>query len=312
MIRRIKKFIFIFIAITWIFDPCVATATSHANKNAKQTTKASKHQVTHTKNKAAHHTNHPKKINSHHIQHAKKKAKTLPHHKGYTPATHANIDPNLIHSNCVIKPNTSDNSNSSMTHRVVEFVHKSLSSLKYSVYKMGGSHFDTNRGVYVLDCSSYVDHILREVHPDAYLSLVESSGAEKPNSRNYYDFFSELSYDQDDYWNKVEDIEQLQPGDILVFRYKNSHGAERGGHVMVVMDKPTRDEDAFMVRVADSAPAGHSEDTRPGRASGIGIGTLLLKVNPETGAPSAFAWKVGSRWQNNVNIAMARPLEITN
>lgn len=307
MIRGIK-IILMLIATTWIFHPCAALAVQKTEKHAAKHITKSKHQSINKKNKSKHVAS----SNGHHKHHANK---PKPAHKSYTPATHANLDPNLIHSNCVIKPNDSFNSGvsttNSMTKRVVEFVHKSISNLKYSVYQMGGSHFDTNRGVYVLDCSSYVDHILREAHPDAYLSLVESSGAEKPNSRNYYDFFNELSYDRDDYWNKVEDIEQLQPGDILVFRYKNSHGAERGGHVMVVMDKPTRDEDAFLVRVADSAPVGHSEDTRPGHSSGIGIGTLLLKVNPKTGEPSAFAWKVGSRWQHNVNIAMARPLEIT-
>lgn len=296
MLRIIKKIILIFVATTWIFHPCYAAAEKHKVKTKHHATVIAKHKNKKSKTTTKH-KHHKNKVSTH-------------KHKGYTVATHANLDPNLIHSNCVIKPNVAEPAPTTLAHRAVEFVHKSITSLRYSVYKMGGSHFDTNRGVYVLDCSSYVDNILREVHPDAYLSLVESTGADKPNSRNYYDFFHTLSYDQDDYWNKVEDIEQLQPGDILVFRYKNSRGAERGGHVMVVMDKPVRDEDAFMVRVADSAPVGHSEDTRPGRASGIGIGTLLLKVNPKTGLPSAFAWKVGSRWENNVNIAMARPIEI--
>ena len=43
--------------------------------------------------------------------------------------------------------------------------------------------------------------------------------------------------------------------------------------------------------------------------SGIGIGTLQLKVNPKTGEPSAYAWKVGSCWKKNVKFAMARPYD---
>ena len=80
---------------------------------------------------------------------------------------------------------------------------------------------------------------------------------------------------------------------------------------MVVMNKPVFDEDAYLVRVADSAPSGHSEDTRRAHKSGIGIGTLLLKVDSRTGRPSAYAWKVGSRWKQNVTFAMARPIGAT-
>ena len=77
---------------------------------------------------------------------------------------------------------------------------------------------------------------------------------------------------------------------------------------MVVMDKPIADGDGYLVRVADSAPSGHSQDTRRGRVSGIGIGTMVLKTNPDTGEPSAYAWKVGASWKSNVKIAMARPI----
>ncbi len=197
----------------------------------------------------------------------------------------------------------------SIEQRLVGFVKRSVETLRYSAYKLGASHFDSSRGIYIVDCSAYVDHTLRSVYPNAYLSLVNSTGSDKPNTLNYYDFFKGLS-DNDEFWSKVEDVEQLQPGDILVFRYKNKLGRSTGGHVMVVMNKPIRDGDTFTVSVADSAASGHSQDTRPGGLSGIGMGKLLLKINPDTGQPSAFAWKVGSRWKSNVNFAMARPTDI--
>src|SRR5262249_36906862 len=114
----------------------------------------------------------------------------------------------------------------------------------------------------------------------------------------------------DDYWNKVDNIAQLRPGDILVFRYKNSRGRETGGHVMIVMDKPLQYENTFYVRVADSAPSAHSQDTRESDTSGIGIGTLLLKANLKTGHPFAYAWGVDSYWNKNVKVVMARPHEL--
>ena len=79
---------------------------------------------------------------------------------------------------------------------------------------------------------------------------------------------------------------------------------------MVVMNKPVLDNDALLVQVSDSAFSGHSDDTRLAHNSGVGIGTLLLKVNTYTGQPSAYAWEFNSPWKNRVNIAMARPSDI--
>lgn len=196
----------------------------------------------------------------------------------------------------------------SIEHRLVEFVSKTVNNAKYTAYKLGGRQFDASRGVYVLDCSDYVDNVLAAVHPKAYWTLADSAGSEKPTSQHYYEFFSELGEYPSNYWNKVNEVEGLEPGDILVFRKKTRYGRNAGGHVMVVMNKPVLSDDAYLVRVADSAPSGHSADTRQSHTSGIGIGTMLLKVNPKTGKPSAYAWKVGSRWTGNVNIAMARPV----
>jgi cell wall-associated NlpC family hydrolase len=197
----------------------------------------------------------------------------------------------------------------SLEKHLVNFVHKTVATLRYSDYKLGGRKFDTSRGVYIVDCSSFVDHILQRVSPRAYLSLVNATGADTPATQHYYEFFTELSSGPDNFWNKVEAVEQLRPGDILVFRYKNSRGSETGGHVMVVMDKPTQDSDVFFVRVADSAPSRHSQDTRQRNEAGIGIGTLVLKVNPRTGRPAAYAWGLGGLWNKNVNFAMARPID---
>jgi hypothetical protein len=197
---------------------------------------------------------------------------------------------------------------SSIEHRLVQFVHKTVDGVRYTSYKLGGRKFDASRGIYVLDCSDYVDNVLEAVNPRAYWSLADTMGSDKPTTQHYYEFFSGLSEYPSYYWNKIDDVEKLEPGDILVFRKSNAtHRRIGGGHVMVVMNKPVFDEDAYLVRVADSAPSGHSQDTRQPHRSGIGIGTILLKVNPRTGKPNAYAWKVGSRW-NQVNFAMARPV----
>lgn len=199
----------------------------------------------------------------------------------------------------------------SMEHKLVDYVHKMVRTLRYSNYKLGGTNFDEARGVYVVDCSDYVDRILENVYPEAYFNLMNNMGTDKPTSAHYYDFFSGLPDSSNRYWNPVHDVEELKAGDILVFRNKTAYGRMGSGHVMVVMDAPQHDEDIYFVRVTDSAPSGHSEDTRPHRVSGIGIGTLMLRANPRTGQPFAYAWKVGSRWKSNVKIAMARPISVS-
>ncbi len=215
------------------------------------------------------------------------------------------------------RTNTSDQDDSttsnSWTHSIAQHLtsaaHKTVATLHYSTYRFGGNHFDTERGIYMLDCSGYLDNILHQNSPKAYSMLAMGSGSYKPNSEHYYNFFNHLTAanGDSDYWNKVETPEKLEAGDILVFRYTNSRGRSSGGHVMLVMDKPTGNSEVVKVRVADSAATGHSADTRGNRASGIGIGTLLLKVNPATGQPYAFAWRVNSPWNSRVNIAMGRP-----
>lgn len=206
---------------------------------------------------------------------------------------------------------TTDSTTATSQKHLVNFVDKAVSTLHYSDYKLGGKKFDPQHGVYVLDCSNFVDRVLQTASPHAYSTLVNATGADSPSTQHYYDFFTELNTDSGNFWNKVTSVEQLRAGDILVFRYKNSHGNETGGHVMMVMDTPTNDSNVFFVRVADSAPSRHSQDTRQIHEGGIGIGTLLLKVNPMTGKPSAYAWGLGGFWNKNVNFAMARPLDTT-
>lgn len=193
-------------------------------------------------------------------------------------------------------------------HPLVEFVHKMVNTLSYSAYKLGGTYFNSSRGIYILDCSSYVDRILKTIYPQAFSKLVHFSKSTNPTTHDYYHFFTKLKAAPQHYWDPIKSVKKLRPGDIVVFR--NIRKKPSTGHIMIVMDKPIANKDMLLLRIADSAPFRHSHDTRLRNVSGIGIGTMLLQVNPETHQPSAYAWTVGSRWKRNVVFAMARPLEI--
>lgn len=225
------------------------------------------------------------------------------------PATNASATINNISPTFTGGSDANNDVKNSSGLRVVSYVHQMLSNLRYTTYRSGGQLFDSQRGVYEADCSHYVDHVMQNVFPRAYAVLEMSTGAHAPDSADYYEFIRRLSVNMHSAWDKVDNATQLQPGDVLVFRYRNSYGESSGGHVMVVMDKPVLDNNALLVRVSDSAFSGHSDDTR-GYHSGVGIGTLLLKINTDTGAPSAYAWDESSRWVDRVNIAMARPISL--
>jgi cell wall-associated NlpC family hydrolase len=196
---------------------------------------------------------------------------------------------------------------STTEHNIVGLVHNAVMSLHHTVYRYGGNYFNMAKGVYEVDCSDYVDDLLRISDPKAYQDLANSTHTEKPTSRDYYNFFNDLPDNSGHAWQRVDDVEALKPGDILVFQNR-SYG---GGHVMVVMDTPspsTYDTNTYFVKVSDSASSRHSDDTRARHASGIGIGTLMLKADPQTGEPSAYAWTVDSGWEQNVDVAMAEPV----
>lgn len=297
----IKKLTLVVLISLWAISPSLTWATStathhtttktHVSAVSKKTTKS-----THSASRSAHHA-------------SAKTKKTTRKKKSHKAAPIPNDRTDVANIDITTEPPRSGFI-SSISERLVTFVHKTVNTLRYSTYKFGGTHFDTSRGVYVLDCSDYIDNVLAAVYPAAYFDLVHTSGSDKPTTQHYYEFFSTLDNGSKDYWSRIDNVEDLEAGDILVFRYKGI-GMRRGGHVMVVMDKPIRDDDIFLVRVADSAPSGHSSDTRQGRVSGIGIGTLMLKANPKTGEPFAYAWKIGARWEKNVNFAMARPMNMT-
>jgi cell wall-associated NlpC family hydrolase len=212
-------------------------------------------------------------------------------------AEHHIHNPHLIRRSIEFASNTE--------HGIVALVHSAMASLQHTHYRYGGNYFNMASGVYDLDCSDYVDDLLKISQPKAYADLADSMGTEKPTSSDYYRFFNNLPDNSDHSWQRVDDVESLRAGDILVF-----HNYGGGGHVMVVMNTPrmTQDDDStYLVQVSDSASSRHSDDTRAPHVSGVGIGTLLLKANPETGQPSAYAWTVDSGW-DHVRVAMAEPL----
>jgi cell wall-associated NlpC family hydrolase len=284
-VRQIKNTILFMMLITLAVSPAFAVHSANKIQHTKKSHAKIIHKKSHSTNKKYPHK------------------KLIPTHAAINPVTPAAKvnTPNISHS---LLPGYLL---SSIEKNLVHFVRNTIESIRYTTYKLGGTKIDTSKGIYIVDCSTYVDHILKTIYPRAFSSLSTWSGSQKPTTNDYYHYFRNLS-DDSEHWNAINDVEELRPGDILVFRNKNRYGTQIGGHVMIVMDKPERKGNIFLLRIADSASSGHSKDTRMPHTSGIGIGSMLLKVHPGTLRPSAYAWRVGSHWETNVSFAMARPV----
>lgn len=242
-------------------------------------------------------------------QQAKKQLKKPPNRGRFRALTQAKKKKLLANHSHQYSITQSNLPNYLQTHgekNLVNYIESNINTLRYNSYRFGGTQIDTERGIYSLDCSSYVDHVLKFIYPDAFSSLVSWAGSNKPTTFDFYHYFNNLTQNKKSSWQIITTVEALRPGDVLVFRYKNTKKV-RKGHVMFVMDKPQRKAKSFFVRVADAAPYRHSKDTRRPHTSGIGIGTLSLKIDPKTFKPYAYAWSQGAPWRLS-KVAMARPL----
>jgi hypothetical protein len=332
MVLRIVKNIFLGVLSFILITPMVSLAdTTLPPKHKKHhlhhpaTTKVTvvrKKSITHSKH--AHHkiTQHVATLTKHHKhQLHKKRLTTVQHKKHHSHSLHSHVTHHRLHHHhrtlSAVQPLYAAPANDNYldatgyTHTSMRYLNQVLQSLRYTHYKYGGNDFDVRRGVYALDCSHYVDHLIAASTPKAYDSVKRYSRTPSPVTNDYYSFFHNIPYEQIAYnWYRVKQTQNLRPGDIIVYRYYHTYHTG-SGHMMIVAGLPKRDThytNIYRVLVSDSAYSGHSNDSRGPHHSGVGIGTLLLKVDPHTGIAYQYAWKEGAHWQGS-NIAMGRPMK---
>ena len=147
------------------------------------------------------------------------------HHKKIAVSQHQNIanvnpQPAISHWHNPTLLNHSIAFADTTKQHLVTLVSTTVQTLRYSVYKLGGSYYNAAKGIYKVDCSTYVDQVLHQADPHAYLSLVDTSHKIKPTSIDYYNLFTKLPDATWRDWQKVDEVKQLQAGDILFFAIK--------------------------------------------------------------------------------------------
>jgi hypothetical protein len=171
-----------------------------------------------------------------------------------------------------------------------------------------GQRVDVQQGLYVFDCSSMARWVLKRAAPMAERSLSRGL-SRRPLAADFQRrIASVLPGEERGGWRRVERVEDAQAGDVVAWLKPKIIDSKNTGHVAFVVLPPRRASgysDAYLVRVVDATSLLHADDTRV-EGSGFGFGTILLVVDPETGAPRAYGW-VGLEWRAfETSIAIGR------
>jgi hypothetical protein len=182
--------------------------------------------------------------------------------------------------------------------------------LTESVYTHG-FRVDERKGIYSFDCSGMAWWVLKKASPRAARSAARGLGG-RPLARDFQRRIASVPPGQvRGGWSRVARVADAAPGDVVAWVKPTELDSPNTGHVVFVVLPPVRVagyDDAYLVRIADSTSLLHDQDTRVGR-SGFGFGTILLLVDPATGAPRAYGW-VGLRYRTfETAIAIGRPVE---
>jgi hypothetical protein len=170
------------------------------------------------------------------------------------------------------------------------------------------------QGLYVFDCSLMAQWVLKRATPVAAQAM--SRGLSwRPLAADFQRRIASVPANIERRgWRRVERVQDALPGDVIAWLKPKIIDSKNTGHVAFVVLPPVRVtgySDAYLVRIADATSLLHADDTRgngSGSGSGFGFGTILLVVDPDTGAPRAYGW-VGLEWRAfETPIAMGRPL----
>jgi hypothetical protein len=160
-------------------------------------------------------------------------------------------------------------------------------------------------GVYLCDCSDYLNTLLKRACPGAYRELPNYQ--KSPTTKDYYALFSTLKTRSTPVssWYRIQDVRNLCPGDVVVWRNETAGT----GHVSLVLSEaainPSRTSEV-LVRVADSTLSPHADDTRAAGDTGIGSGVIGLRIDSK-GQATGMYWRGGvSTMVQPVKVAVGR------
>jgi hypothetical protein len=190
---------------------------------------------------------------------------------------------------------------------LVEEVQRELNAMRATHYQHTTS-VDENNGSYFYDCSGLLDYAVGRVRP-ADLKPIPHTGA-RPLAGDIEGYLHRGLTAPIEGWQALARVDALGPGDVVAWQATEDSRTGDTGHVMVVLEAPTRNSARaaeWLVRVADSTLSPHALDSRHPGTTGLGTGTIGLVVD-EGGTATAFYWRGGvSPQAKPTQIALGRP-----
>ena len=207
-----------------------------------------------------------------------------------------------------LSPSTTNPAAGSGSAALVQEVQRELKAMRVTRYQHTTS-VDENSGSYFYDCSGLLDYAMGRVRP-ADLKPIPRTNV-RPLAGDIEGYLHRGLTGAIEGWQALARVDALGPGDVVAWQATEDSTTGDTGHVMVVLEAPSRNSvraAEWLVRVADSTLSPHALDSRHTGTTGLGTGTIGLVVD-ENGAPTAFYWRGGvSPQAKPTQIALGRPL----
>jgi hypothetical protein len=91
------------------------------------------------------------------------------------------------------------------------------------------THIDKAAGVFDLDCSGFVDHLVKQVAPQQYDRFPIELRHTRPRAEVYYQFFVDLAETPKPGWRAVSRFAELRRGDLIAWKKETTAGNRRYG-----------------------------------------------------------------------------------
>jgi hypothetical protein len=151
------------------------------------------------------------------------------------------------------------------------------------------THADRTSGVYDMDCSGFVDYLLKHLAPAQFAQLGVEPGHARPRAAMYFQLFNRLRESPLPGWEAVAKLRNARRGDLLAWQLTPST-QEPGdtGHVVVIAAAPVEQANGlYRVEIFDSSVIHHDDDSRPEGTNGIGKGVITIRADAH-GKPIGF------------------------
>ncbi len=170
------------------------------------------------------------------------------------------------------------------------------------------THIDVAQGICEVDCSGFIDAILKKVAPTNLQAI--ATDHKRPLAEDYYDAIAGRNGERAPGWKRIIHVRFVRAGDVLAWLKLDRKPGDNTGHVMLIAEKPVLERPGqYRVRILDSTMSPHARDNRAEGQTGIGRGTIWIDVDSKD-RPIGYHWKLHNGKLHKAPIAIGRILPI--